>query len=139
MANALYDKGREGFLDGSIDWDTNTIKVVLRDETGGTGGTAPNLATDDNLDDIAAGARVATSGAMAGKTVTDGVADATDLVLTAVTGDQFESVDIFKDTGVESTSRLIANIDTATGLPCTPNGGDITLEWDAGANRIFKL
>ena len=31
MANALYDKGREGFLDGSIDWDTNTIKCVLID------------------------------------------------------------------------------------------------------------
>ena len=29
MANVLYDKGREGFLDGSIDWDTDDIRVVL--------------------------------------------------------------------------------------------------------------
>ena len=29
MANALYDPGREGFLDGSIDWDTATIKVAM--------------------------------------------------------------------------------------------------------------
>lgn len=31
MANALFEKGREGFLDGSIDWDTDTIKVGLVD------------------------------------------------------------------------------------------------------------
>lgn len=135
MANALYDKGREGFLDGSIDWDTNTIKDVLVDEADDT----IDLSVDDNLDDRAVASRVATSGAFTTKTVTNGVADADDVVHSAVTGDQFESIDIFKDTGVESTSRLICNIDTATGLPCTPNGGDITLQWDSGANKIFKL
>ncbi len=35
--------------------------------------------------------------------------------------------------------RLIAYIDTATGMPVTPNGGDITIAWDNGANKIFKL
>lgn len=135
MSNALYDKGREGFLDGSIDWDTNNIKVVLVDEADDT----INLATDDNLDDRAGASRVATSGNLAGKTVTDGVADADDVTLSAVSGDQFESIDIYKDSGVESTSRLIANIDTATGLPATPSGGDITIRWDAGASKIFKL
>lgn len=134
MANALRDTGREGFLDGSIDWDTHTIKHILYDE----GADAFNAA-DDNLDDIVAGARIATSGAYASKTVTAGVADAADVVHTAVSGASVESIEIFKDSGVESTSRLIANIDTATGLPLTPNGGDITVVWDAGANRIFKL
>jgi len=135
MANALYDKGREGFLDGSIDWDTNNIKVVLVDEADDT----IDLAVDDNLDDRAAASRVATSGNLANKTVTNGVADADDVTFSAVSGDQFESFDLYKDTGTESTSRLIANIDTATGLPATPSGGDITIRWDAGSNRIFKL
>lgn len=135
MANALYDKGREGFLDGSIDWDTNNIKIVFVDEAD----DSINLNTDDNLDDRAVASRVATSGNLAGKTVTDGVADADDVTIATVTGDQFESIDIYKDTGVESTSRLICNIDTATGLPATPSGGDITVRWDSGANRIFKL
>ena len=31
---------------------------------------------------------------------------------------------IYKDTGTEATSPLLAMIDTATGLPITPNGGD---------------
>lgn len=135
MANALYDKGREGFLDGSIDWDTNDTRAILIDEADDT----IDLAVDDNLDDRAVASRVATSGAMASKTATNGVADAADLTWTAVTGDQAESIDLYKHTGTESTSRLICNIDTATGLPVTPNGGDITAQWDNGANKIFKL
>lgn len=135
MANALYDKGREGFLDGSIDWDTDTIKCVLVD----TADYTVDLAVHDNLDDILAAARVATSGALTSKTVAAGVADAADVVLAAVTGDPSEAIVIYKDTGVETTSRLIAYIDTATGLPVTPNGGDITIQWDNGANKIFKL
>jgi hypothetical protein len=39
----------------------------------------------------------------------------------------------------ESGNLLIARIDTATGLPVTPNGGDITVQWDAGADKIFTL
>ena len=135
MANALYDKGREGFLDGSIDWDTNDIRIILIDEADDT----IDLANDDNLDDRAAAARVATSSALSGKTVTNGIANASNVTWPTVTGDQSESIDIYKHTGSEPTSRFIANIDTATGLPVTPNGGDITVSWDTGANKIFKL
>ena len=135
MANALYDKGREGFLAGDIDWDANTIKVMLIDEADDT----IDLAVDDFLDDRLAGSRVATSGALASKTTTAGVADAADVTLSAVMGDQAESIDIFKDTGTESTSNLIANIDTATGLPVLPNGGDIVITWSSGSDKIFKL
>ena len=135
MANALYDKGREGFLDGTIDWDTDNIKVVLVDNADYT----VNLATDDFLDDVAVGGRVATSGNLTSKTVAAGVADAADVTFTAVSGDQCESIVIYYDTGSAATSRLIAYIDTATNLPVTPNGGDITIAWDNGANKIFKL
>jgi hypothetical protein len=41
--------------------------------------------------------------------------------------------------GSAATNRLIAYIDTATGLPVTPNGANITAVWDNGANKIFKL
>jgi hypothetical protein len=135
LANALFDKGRQGFLEGAIDWDTDDIRVILIDAADYT----VNLATHDNLDDVASAARVATSGALTSKTVTDGVADAADVTLSAVTGDPSEALVIYKHTGTETTSRLIAYIDTATGLPVTPNGGDITIAWDNGANRIFKL
>ena len=135
MANALYDMGREGFLGGDIDWDANTIKVTLVDAADYT----KDLAAHDFYNDITAGGRVATSGALASKTKTAGVADAADVTLSAVSGDQSEQLVVWADSGVESTSRLILNIDTATGLPVTPNGGNITVQWDAGANKVFKL
>ncbi|MDT8383010.1 MAG: hypothetical protein RRB22_01190 [Gammaproteobacteria bacterium] len=135
MPNALYDKGREGFLDGSIDWDTDNIKTILVDAAD----YVVDLATHQFLSDIIAGARVATSANMTGKTVTAGVADADDVTFSAVVGDPSEALVIVQDTGVEATSRLIAYIDTASGLPVTPNGGDIQTQWDAGANKIFKL
>ncbi len=133
MANALYDLGRQGFLDGSIDWDTDNIKCVLVD----TGTYTVNLTTHQFLTDVTG--VVATSANLASKTVALGVADAADLTFTAVTGSSVEAIVIYKDSGVASTSRLIAYIDTGTGLPVTPNGGDITIQWSAGANRIFKL
>ena len=135
MANRLYDKGRENFLKADIDWLADNIKVVLVDAADYTVDTA----THDALDDIPVGARVATSGNLANKTATDGVADADDVTLTAVTGDPSEYIVGYKDTGTASTSLLIFLIDTATGLPVTPNGGDIVIQWANTANRIFKL
>ncbi len=135
MANALYGKGREGFLGGDIDWDADTIKVALVDSSDYT----LAITTDDMLADIAAAGIVATSSALASKTKTLGVADAADKTLSSVSGSQFEYIILYQDSGSASTSRLIACIDSATGLPCTPNGGDITIQWDSGANKIFKL
>ena len=135
MANALYDLARQAFLDGDLDWSANDIKVYLIDVADYT----VNLATDQFANVIAAAAKVATSANLAGKTVTNGVADASDTVFTSVTGDPCEALVIWQDTGNQATSRLIAYIDTATGLPVTPNGNNIDLIWDNGANKIFKL
>ena len=135
MANALYDKGREKFLTGAVSYSSDNIKIVLVDAADYT----VNLSTHEFLSDITAGGRVATSGNLASKTTTAGVADAADVTFTAVTGDQSEAVVMYKDTGSAATSPLIAYIDTATGLPVTPNGADITVTWDNGSNKIFKL
>lgn len=135
MANALYDKGRQAFLDGSADWDTDDIRCILIDVADYT----VNLATHDFLDDIPAAAREEVSGSLTSKTVTDGIADAADVTFAAAAGDPCEAIVLYKHTGVESTSRLIAYIDSATGLPVTPNTNDIIVRWDNGANKIFKL
>ncbi len=134
MANALYTKAKQHLIDGTIDLDTNDIRAILVDGADYT----PNLATHETLADIPAAARVAVSGALQSKTVTDGVFDAADITIAAVTGDQFEYIALYQHTGAES-ALLLLLIDTATGLPCTPNGGDITIQFDSGTNRIFKL
>lgn len=135
MPNALYGLGREGFLGGDIDWDADTIKVVAID----TALYTVAIDTHQFLSDIAAGARIAISAALSAKTKALGVAGAANVVYSAVSGASIEALALYQDTGVEGTSRLIGYIDTATGLPVTPNGGDINLNWDTGADKIFKL
>lgn len=135
MANALYDHGRENFLLGNLDWDGQDIKLMFIDEDT----EVPDLANDEDLADRAGGAIVDTSGNFVGKDGAAGVADATDVTVATVAGVEFESIDIYYDSAVAATSLMICNIDTATGLPCTPNGGDIIVQWDSGANKIFKL
>lgn len=135
FANAMFDIGREGFLGGDIDYDANNIKLLFVDH----GVDTPVPATDDFHNDITAGAIIATSGNFTTKTKVSGVADADDVTIATVSGAQFESIVIYADSGVSATSRLFVYIDTATGLPCTPGGGDITVRWDSGANKIFKL
>ena len=135
MANALYDKARKAFADGDIDLLSDTIKCVLIDAADYT----VDLASHDFLDDVASGARVGTAQTLGSKTTTAGVFDAADVTFSSVSGDQCEAILIYKDTGTEGTSPLIAYIDSATGLPVTPNGGDIEIQWDNGSNKIFKL
>lgn len=130
MANALFVAAKNVFLGTGtrIDFDADTIKAVFVDHADDT----PVPATDDFLDDIGAAARVATSTALDSPVISAGAIDFADEVVSTVSGDPFESVVIYKDTGTESTSNLIIFYDTATGLPFTPSGGNITLTWNAG-------
>lgn len=134
MASTVFPKAKEQMLQGGIDLNTSTVKAVLID----TNDHAYNSA-DEFYSDITGAAIVGTPTAITSKTFTNGVFDGADVTLSSVTGDQSEAVLIFIDTGVPSTSRLIAWIDSGTGLPVTPGGGDITLAWDSGANKIFAL
>lgn len=138
MTAALYDKGRQAFLEGNIDWTNDDIRVVLID----TALYTVDLANHDFLDDVAGGSRVAVGGAsLANKSSTDGTADADDYVISAVSGASIEAMIIYLHTGSDATARLIAYLDSAsvTGLPLTPNGGDVTIAWDNGADKIFTL
>lgn len=81
---------------------------------------------------------VGTPETLGSKTFADGVFDAADVTFSAVTGNSAEALVIYIDTGNASTSRLVAYLDTGwTNLPVTPNGGDITLQFDAAG--IFAL
>jgi hypothetical protein len=138
MANALYVAYRNGVLGSHatyVDLDADTINVILTDHTGDT----PNVSTDDFLDDISAGTidTAETLGSKTIGTVAAGVFDAGNVTFTAVSGNSVESVNIYKHTGTPSTSNLIAYFDTGTGLPVTPNGGDITVTWNASGIFTF--
>lgn len=136
MANALYGKGREAFGNAGINWGSDTIKAILVD----TGAYTVIIDVHDNLDDIPGGARIGTAVTLASKSNTLGVMDAADLSFTGLSSaPTIEALVIYKDTGVESTSTLIAYIDTATGLPVSAGATQVDVTWDNGANKIFKL
>lgn len=132
MANALFVSFRNGVLGAHatyVDLDSDTISVMFVDHADDT----PVAATDDFLDDIASAARVPalgsapTVGSKTIGTVAAGTFDSADVTFTALTGDVSESLIMFKNTGNHATSNLIAFWDTATGLPLTPNGGDVVV------------
>jgi hypothetical protein len=133
MANALYPKYKEAALTAGVNLSTDTIKVALVDT-----GTYTYSAAHQYYSSVSA-AVVGTPQTLGSKTVTDGVFDAADVTFPAVTGASSEALVIYKDTGSAASSPLIAYIDTATGLPVTPNGGDIIIAWDNGSNRVFSL
>lgn len=126
MANGLYAYGRQETLKGNVDWENDTIKAVAVD----TATYSVNLASDDFLDDIPSGERVATSSALT-ITVSGGTVDCADFTFTSVSGDEFEAVVFYKDTGSAATSPLLLYIDTATGLAFTPSGADIEVTINA--------
>lgn len=147
MSSFLYDKARNGFLKGDIHWKVggDNFRAYLVDLQGGVGYT-PDQANDEFLSAIPVacipgGSYAAGCGiiALAPADPVAGVADAPDVTFLAVVGAVCEAIVIVKWVNDETDSPLIAYIDNATGLPVTPNGGDINVVWDSGANKIFKL
>lgn len=134
MANALYPKWKEQLLQftANNNLSSGTVKVALVD----TGVYTYNSA--DQFYSTLSSAVVGTPQTIGSKSFTNGVFDGGDVTFTAVTGNSVEALVLYVDTGTASTSPLVAYIDTSvTGLPVTPNGGDITITWNASG--IFAL
>ena len=135
MANTLFDYARQRFLEAQINWMTDTIKVFLVS----TSAYTPQTAVHQYLSDIPPSGPVAGPLPLTAQATTGGSADAADCAFTSVPGATSIVIVIFQETATESTTPLIAYIDTATGLPITPNGGDIIVTWDNGVNKIFRV
>lgn len=133
MANGLYPKAKEAFLNGSINMIANTITIALVDTGVYTYSTSHQFRSD-----ISNSAVISTS-TLSNKTIANGIFDADDALFSSVTGANAEALIIFSDSAIQGTSRLIAYIDSATGLPILPNGGDITVAFSSGSSRIFAL
>ncbi len=133
MANAIYPKYKEALLSGgaNTNMSSGTVRVALVDT-----GTYTYSAAHEFLSSLSG--RVGTDQTLTSKTFTNGTFDAADSVFPSVTGPTVEALVIYIDTGVAGTSRLVAYIDTSvTGLPVTPNGGDINVTWNASG--IFTI
>ena len=132
MASALYSSYKQSLLDSSCpNLDSGTIKVTLVDTADYTFSAAHHFE-----DDITGAGEVAV-GTLDSTTIASGKFDAADEVLTSVSGDSCESLVIWEDTaGGAGADPLVCYID---GFSVTPNGGDITIQWDSGSNGIFTF
>lgn len=134
MANALYPLWKQSILQfaANNDLSAGTVKVALIDTGVYTYSAAHQFFSS------ASSASVGTPQTIGSKTFTNGVFDGADVTYTAVTGNSVEALIIYIDTGTAGTSPLVAYIDTGvTNLPVTPNGGNISIVWNASG--IFAL
>lgn len=134
MATIVHDDFRDAQLGNpthsTIDFDTDNIDVSLLDET--DSGTITAAFVD--YDEVDAAVVVATTdlATITIGVVGTGVLDAADTTFSTVTGDAADYLTLWKNSGTPATSPLAVTWDSATtGLPVTPNGGDITVAWNA--------
>jgi hypothetical protein len=115
------------------DFNTDNIDASLLDET-----DAALTAADEDYDDVDTPTVVATAD-VAVTSISGGVVTLTSAVtFTSVTGDAADWLTVWKNSGTPSTSPLAISWDSAsTGLPVTPNGGNIVATW--GSNILVTL
>jgi hypothetical protein len=132
MANQLYPLAKTALLTNSptIDLDNTEIRASLV-----TAGYTYS-ATHQYITSVSSTHRVATA-TLLSKTIVSGVFDAADVTFTNVSGSEVTQIIIWQWSGTEATSPLLAIIDSATGLPKVPNGGNIIISWNAAG--IFAL
>ena len=131
MSAALYDHGRDAFLNKLIDVVNDNVKCALV----GAGYVA-DMAADQFWSAVSANV-IGVPVALTTKATSAGVYSADNVTSAAIsTGSTVTQIVLFVDTGTAGTSRLIAREDYTS----TPtNGGTISVNWDTGANKIFKL
>lgn len=117
----LYPQGANHILGKAtqIDFAADTFKVLFY--------SGSFSSAHEFVGDLVAGDIVARSGALSGITITNGVIDANDITLSAVTGSAFTHLILVKDTGIDSTSPLVVIFDVAL---YTPDGTSVTVVWN---------
>lgn len=131
MANAIYPKYKEALLGGAANSaitgsGTTGLFVALVDTGSYTYSAAHEFYS--SLTGV-----IGTDQEIANPTLTNGVVNGDDVTFPSVSGDQAEALVLYrKNAGANTTWRLVAYLDTGqTGLPVTPNGGNIGITWNA--------
>lgn len=135
MANALYDAAKANFLTAGLgDLTSVSVSVSLIDDTD----YVVNLTTDDFEDDVTGAGQVA-DGVITITSALLGQLDGNDVTYSTVSGDVSEALVLYVGpSGSPDTDPLIAYLDTfSSGMPVTPNGGDIIIQWASGI--VFSI
>jgi hypothetical protein len=120
-------------LSGTFNWAAGPIGVMLVSSA-----YTPNFTTDVTVADIPSLGQICAPQALSSLTAVNGVAGAGNILLTSVSKAQVMTalVIVELNTGTASASKLIAYIDTATGLGVFPGQNSIQIVWDVAG--IFE-
>lgn len=129
----LYNSAKANLMNGSIDLDTDTIKVMLC-----TSSYTPNIDTHEDRADVtneitgtgytAGGETLANTSVSVDTTDDEGVFDADDVTWSTATITARYAV-VYKSTGVSANDLLIAYIDF--GSDQSSSASNFTLQWNA--------
>jgi hypothetical protein len=143
--SSIYNSAKVGFLNGGIDFDTDTIRVAL---VSNSTAYTPDIDNESYVSDVLDGGTTASefSGSgyarqtLSGKSVTqdntddEAVADGSDITFSSIDGDTIQGVLVYQQVGGDDATpaddQLIAYI-TSADFPLTANGGDVTISWAA--------
>lgn len=141
MATIIHDNfrnaqlGSPGGTTTTVVFSSDDIDVALLDQT--DSGTI--LVTTENYGQVDTPTVVAdradsTDVPLLSKTIGSvavGVFDAANVTFASITGDSADYLVLYKYNATPANATLIVTWDSATtGLPVTPNGGDITVTWN---------
>jgi len=139
MADVIYNIAKLNILNGGLDFDTNTFKVMLV-----TSSYTPNQDTHEDRADVTnevTGTGYSSGGAtLASVTVTqdntdnEGVVDAADVTWSSSTITARGAV-LYKSTGTAANDTLVCYLDFSTDQ--SSSSGDFTIQW--GSEGILNL
>lgn len=138
MANFLANAAGESMLgktsdySARIDWDSDTLKTTFVDEGTAVPAVANVFVTTFSAAFVPAFASAVTLASPTIGTVAARTFDAADTTFTALTGASVEGISVFKNVTVVGDSPSLLYYNTGiTGIPFTPSGGDVTIQWNA--------
>ena len=137
MANFIYGKAKESLFKGEINIISNQIKILLID----TSLYSPQINLDTFVSDIPAGCIRDVSDPVQNVTVTVGVVDADDVIISDYNGQPFSGLVGFQVGSSDANSRLLFYVDTAIGLPFTGSSSTspVTIVWNNEINKLISL
>ena len=133
MVDVIYNAFKKNIMNGGIDLDTNTIKVMLV-----TSSYTPNQDTHEDRADVtnevtgdgytSEGAEITNKAVTQDNTDNEGVFDGDDVTWSASTITARGAV-IYKSTGTASNDLLVCYIDF--GSDKSSSSGNFTIQWNA--------
>lgn len=132
MADTIFNAFKKKIMDGSIDLDTDTIKVMLLTSSYTPDQDAHDFIDDASANEVSGAGYTAGGAALASKAVTqddtdnEGVFDADDLTWSSSTITARYAI-LYKDTGTPATSPVICVFDF--GSDQSSSNGNFTIQW----------